>query len=683
MAEKIVKGKIANALTSVAMNHIVATTEDIFDENLQKYQQDINEFVTSVIPSGTTNENQLVNKEYVDNEILHSAAYFRGTFETWDDVPENPDGYNDDRLNNRIPSKNDYIIIKDCSTYPNEKLLKVWRFKYIGLWEENGKNGWVPEYQVEEATIKNISWKITPIKKLPYYPAKGSVNEVVTVKNELYKSVEYPKISLNLSNITGKTDDVTDNEILNIINKNGILINNTIQDEYSIIDFSNTKYFTDGGIVLDEDKKLLFCPRRDEKTNNNLYITKVIIEAKPLYDHTTNVAENNSELFCYLDDGNGNYYSNTFTIKKNRFRYKQNITKIEIECKEPLNYFYIKCNKYSSIITNIEIDLIVKDSENNFYTPLVWKQVTENDLTIYSTELLPNDETKKSFYRTPNNVLNVVDEVNGGYSWNKVVKHTDISKVGFTGEYNDLINKPNLGIQLFELPDNEKLPFIDETYKNLLIKWKKHIFMPVYDDKGYFLDFSDFSAWAYENSFQQGLVLNGTELLKYIFSKDTNFDHYENHYCEFTNCNVKSSYDFGLEVGDMNLILNNGLTFNSVTITIQPYFFNDEGDNRTYGDLSTANGVLTTEIGKTTENGDFELLHSFNHSFNEGDSIETFTFTLNGENSNTLKFKTEESTKCIINSIKFNGFKLNNEQLNFYKHWKQIDYSGIKFIDLT
>ena len=56
MAEKIVKGKIANALTSVAMNHIVATTEDIFDENLQKYQQDINEFVTSVIPSGTTNE---------------------------------------------------------------------------------------------------------------------------------------------------------------------------------------------------------------------------------------------------------------------------------------------------------------------------------------------------------------------------------------------------------------------------------------------------------------------------------------------------------------------------------------------------------------------------------------------------------------------------------------------------
>ena len=91
MAEKIVKGKIANALTSVAMNHIVATTEDIFDENLQKYQQDINEFVTSVIPSGTTNENQLVNKEYVDNEILHSSAYFRGTFETWDDVPENPE----------------------------------------------------------------------------------------------------------------------------------------------------------------------------------------------------------------------------------------------------------------------------------------------------------------------------------------------------------------------------------------------------------------------------------------------------------------------------------------------------------------------------------------------------------------------------------------------------------------
>lgn len=38
----IPKGKIANALTSVAKDHIVATTDDIFDERLQEYQSEIN-----------------------------------------------------------------------------------------------------------------------------------------------------------------------------------------------------------------------------------------------------------------------------------------------------------------------------------------------------------------------------------------------------------------------------------------------------------------------------------------------------------------------------------------------------------------------------------------------------------------------------------------------------------------
>lgn len=38
----IVKGEIGNALTSVAPNHILGVANDIFDENQQRYQQDIN-----------------------------------------------------------------------------------------------------------------------------------------------------------------------------------------------------------------------------------------------------------------------------------------------------------------------------------------------------------------------------------------------------------------------------------------------------------------------------------------------------------------------------------------------------------------------------------------------------------------------------------------------------------------
>lgn len=40
---KIVKGKIGNAITSVAADHVVAVTSDIYDENLEKYQSEIND----------------------------------------------------------------------------------------------------------------------------------------------------------------------------------------------------------------------------------------------------------------------------------------------------------------------------------------------------------------------------------------------------------------------------------------------------------------------------------------------------------------------------------------------------------------------------------------------------------------------------------------------------------------
>lgn len=44
MAERknITKGDIANALHSTAADHVTAVAEDVFDENLQEYQSDIN-----------------------------------------------------------------------------------------------------------------------------------------------------------------------------------------------------------------------------------------------------------------------------------------------------------------------------------------------------------------------------------------------------------------------------------------------------------------------------------------------------------------------------------------------------------------------------------------------------------------------------------------------------------------
>lgn len=47
MAKKIIKGKIGNAITSVAVDHVVVVSEDVFDEKHQMYQSEINDIAMS------------------------------------------------------------------------------------------------------------------------------------------------------------------------------------------------------------------------------------------------------------------------------------------------------------------------------------------------------------------------------------------------------------------------------------------------------------------------------------------------------------------------------------------------------------------------------------------------------------------------------------------------------------
>ena len=67
----IVKGEIGNALTSVAKDHVVATTNDLYDEKLEMYQDEIN----ANLGKGVAQEKTLVdglNKLSKENEEIKS-----------------------------------------------------------------------------------------------------------------------------------------------------------------------------------------------------------------------------------------------------------------------------------------------------------------------------------------------------------------------------------------------------------------------------------------------------------------------------------------------------------------------------------------------------------------------------------------------------------------------------------
>ena len=60
--DEIVKGKISNALTSAAKNHIVATTDDLYDTNFLEYQDEINKRVSTDIENIQSDVEALTGK---------------------------------------------------------------------------------------------------------------------------------------------------------------------------------------------------------------------------------------------------------------------------------------------------------------------------------------------------------------------------------------------------------------------------------------------------------------------------------------------------------------------------------------------------------------------------------------------------------------------------------------------
>lgn len=109
--------------------------------------------IQALIPNEASASNQLADKDFVNSTVQTGTANFRGNWATWADVPTNANDYPLDYAQSRTPTVNDYIVVQDASGYTGETLTGTWRFKYSGVWATNGKNGWHPEYQVNETPL--------------------------------------------------------------------------------------------------------------------------------------------------------------------------------------------------------------------------------------------------------------------------------------------------------------------------------------------------------------------------------------------------------------------------------------------------------------------------------------------------------------------------------------------------
>ena len=138
--------------------------ENIENKNTQMAHDEL-EAAKGLMMNDTTTENPLVNRNFVNSSISHMAANPRGNWNTWNDVPSDPNLYPADADGHKKPTNNDYMVVQDMTGYTNpEEPTRVydgsWRFTYVGEWDDpiqpsgtKGKSGWKPIYQVNEKPL--------------------------------------------------------------------------------------------------------------------------------------------------------------------------------------------------------------------------------------------------------------------------------------------------------------------------------------------------------------------------------------------------------------------------------------------------------------------------------------------------------------------------------------------------
>ena len=212
------KDATINGVNTVTLNAIYGISLSQSGSALTISGKDITDVIdgiSALIPAQATEQNQLADKNFVNSTVQTGTANFRGNWANWDEVPTNANDYPVDFAGNKTPTVNDYLVVQDASDYSGETLEGTWRFKYSGEWNVNGKNGWLPEYQVNEtpltaaqlaalnsgATTENIA-QITTNKN-----AIGTLSSLNTsTKTDLVSAVN----EVN-NTASGKVSDVTVN----------------------------------------------------------------------------------------------------------------------------------------------------------------------------------------------------------------------------------------------------------------------------------------------------------------------------------------------------------------------------------------------------------------------------------------------------------------------------------------
>lgn len=178
--------------------------------------------IESKVPTQASADNQLADKAFVNSSVQTNTANPRGNWDNWSAVPTTAD-YPADAYGGKTPTVNDYLVVQDASGYLSKSLSGTWRFKYSGDWEQNGKDGWQPEYQVnrEPLTAAQVAALDSGVTSAQVAQINSNKTDIAALKTEnIEQASEIQRIKNGVGNLgalankdTVGTDDVDDNAV--------------------------------------------------------------------------------------------------------------------------------------------------------------------------------------------------------------------------------------------------------------------------------------------------------------------------------------------------------------------------------------------------------------------------------------------------------------------------------------
>ena len=195
-----------------------------------------------LIPPQASSSNQLADKAFVNSSVQTATANFRGNWATWNDVPDQSEYYPVDYAGSKTPTVNDYLVVQDASGYVGTETLEgTWRFKYSGTWSADGKQGWLPEYQVNEtpmtaAQLAAINSNITAAKVAQYDNALIDTNYVFHTASPDSQHPTLPTSAFPVVVETSDGETLTFNDMTGLyMGTDGytLYLNNTTGDSYA------------------------------------------------------------------------------------------------------------------------------------------------------------------------------------------------------------------------------------------------------------------------------------------------------------------------------------------------------------------------------------------------------------------------------------------------------------------